>query len=1020
MKRILFTITIILFAVSCRKAEVTSDHEYEESSETAVFTFTPSFIGIGGDPETKVMAATPNVQEIYFAVFDNETKRLVEYVPAVLNSAAIQDSVLYSYNVELKVSEKPRIVHIIGNGPSSVSYGSETEVMGAITTSFNENTWTGDDAYWQKMVMEDGIWAMPDPATATTDTAYNTKFKKYKKVVEQLSQARLVRNFVKITVVSSAENFTLSRFWVTNIPDVGSIAPYNRNTNEFQADYNKYKSIFEVRGTGPGEANYQGYTPATADIITISGKTESQLQAIQIDAVKGFTTYVYEREIPEANPLYVIIGGYFGEGNTTEESFYKVDIRDDEGLYFPILRNFDYRVNVRSVSQKGASTVEGALNGIPSGEISTNLDMQGVTNISNGISQIFVSETERVLVGTSTSTDDIILRYKYIPDLTVDTDGDGNADVCNDVSTEDADHSDLKPYVTINSTHGASGEVFSSWDVAPYDDIVDDYRVITMHPVPASAAVKTEILTITGHVYNKEKKTWETLSRTVNYQLREKLNMTLTLSPDKVPNQTGEKLALSIKLPAGLPTSIFSLPLTIESEHLTITPDSNTLPVSTGPSTIPGSTNRSAFMFTKAIAWEDYIETVTQMEDGIAYKEFICYFKTNSNSVAEDNIYVSNEYFNQAHVGYTEYVPKTFSELSITPGSLKIGDLATFSFKLDGDLPADGKVQIGVNGFEPDISETGLTYAGPSSDGQWELYDLPISTTVGNSVALVPYRSGECSVAVVGDEYTLSSASAEIAKGDIEIWADISGTVSDAENLISTTSPKAGSLISGQSSALTIYMSVSGAVNPKLGAMSLNQVTGKTYILNGTTMYAYTTTTNYSAASSKVEELSVSVDGKVVGSIAFPIYSITVNTGSEITDKNLLTSGYIIWRNRDYNGNQYLDGTNNSLTLKNVSSLSLYSLFSVTSTAIRCYMSGRYLLLANNSATLSSTSSSVSINQQSTTGDNAKSFRVKSASYNYYLRISSSSGNVTASNSTTNSYWYAYQAVFKAPSGWTE
>lgn len=60
----------------------------------------------------------------------------------------------------------------------------------------------------------------------------------------------------------------------------------------------------------------------------------------------------------------IVMGGYYGEENYTEESYYRVDFYKD-GRYIPLLRNHYYEINIRGVSGPGALTPEIALREIP-------------------------------------------------------------------------------------------------------------------------------------------------------------------------------------------------------------------------------------------------------------------------------------------------------------------------------------------------------------------------------------------------------------------------------------------------------------------------------------------------------------------------------------------------------------------------------------------------------------------------------------------------------------------------------
>lgn len=600
-----FAVALLFSFTGCTEVpdDIFDEHEVVlTEGGKATFTFTPDFLQT---PETKALGKLPDVKNIYFAVFDAAGYKLSEYAEAVPNSYATTNwnpdnpssSDVYSYSVELTITDQPRIIHIIANAPESLPYGTEDEVIGALYTTLDApetakkadgTTFTGTDrkdAYWCRLYLKDGVWAEPDPATATSDPDYTTKYTKYMGVVNKLKEAKLVRNFTQLTMTNYDDNhFQLTGFWLTNVPDLGSVAPYNRNTRKFVENFNEYDNVDDLRGTGAGQGNYQGFFPANASLVSIAGtagwqsapvpatsalgKTKTAVGTSLTDQHNGSSAYCYEREIPKSDPLYIIVEGKYRVNSTdswpTNPTYYKIDLKDANNVYFPIIRNFNYRINISEVHRAGAATVEGALSAAPSGDIDTSLDMLGLTNISDGVSQIFVSETEAVLVGSN----NIPLFYKYIPDLdvkvsgepvvvntpadsltsaqlaevrswTTDTGASAITTLWNSLSQSQRmtlweelspmvkTHVDAvftaananwkgtgtdqfpylksaasgpSKYVTISRVPGETGPVFRGQEVKGTDE-TDKYRQITLKPVATSAVIKTETVTITGHYW---------------------------------------------------------------------------------------------------------------------------------------------------------------------------------------------------------------------------------------------------------------------------------------------------------------------------------------------------------------------------------------------------------------------------------------------------------------------------------------------------------------------------------------
>lgn len=649
---IAYLLPALLFAISACEVDNPEQYTINNGGQKATFTFTPQFLDPDSDePGTKAFADNPTIHNIFFAVFDQTGYKLSEYAEAVPNSKANVNGSKFKYSVELTISNEPRIIHIIANAPKRLVYGSEAEVIGALKTFINapdpdadEGEWK--EAYWTRLVLP-GVWEEPneDKHGMVGTPGYEAQNSKYQSVVTVLNSAELVRNFARIVVDDEgATNFTLQGIWLTNYPDLGSVAPYNRTTGNFEIDYGSYKTVEDMMTRG----RYVGYTPASANIVKITSAAPMVGAALNSAGTNVAETFCYEREKPTADPLYIIVKGrYSGAGAKGVDSYYKIDLRDENNEYFPVLRNFSYRVHINSVANDGAATLADALSGPPSsGDVSTSLEMQELTNISNGDSQLFVSQTSALVVGT----DDVYLRYKYIPKLEGATAG----DVKND--TDPADDG----YVTITSSSGDTGDAFSSYEVEEEDED-DDYRVITLHPNTPDALYKDQTFTITGkYCINPmtdgqptpdENKVWETITRTVEYRLREKLNMTLSCTPT-VSSAPESAIEVTIGLEAGLPPSIFSLNFNIEAEHLGLTTyPGAAIPVKTDRSTIPANSGKPSYYFVKTITWQDYVGAA--IVDG--YKYFTIRFKTNKAFTGGegDNIYVSNDYYNQRHCGFT-------------------------------------------------------------------------------------------------------------------------------------------------------------------------------------------------------------------------------------------------------------------------------------------------------------------------------------------------------------------------------
>lgn len=107
------------------------------------------------------------------------------------------------FSVDLHATPEPCTIHYLLNYSDDdldLSYGHETSVIGALIVE-------DKDVYWQRKSLPGGINDNVDYVAAN------------------FTQIPLVRNFAKITVTNSANNFTLSGFYVLNVPKSGTVAP---------------------------------------------------------------------------------------------------------------------------------------------------------------------------------------------------------------------------------------------------------------------------------------------------------------------------------------------------------------------------------------------------------------------------------------------------------------------------------------------------------------------------------------------------------------------------------------------------------------------------------------------------------------------------------------------------------------------------------------------------------------------------------------------------------------------------
>lgn len=563
---------------------------------------------------TRTMASQ-EITKLDLVVFD-EQGYFVEVAQAKVNSnASWSDKVTpadptkeQTYSVELLQSAAPRIIHFIANSPIAVdsySYGSERELINALETSGSA------DAYWQRKelssILGDAVTA--DNKVIATEGS---------ELATALNKIPLVRNFAKVTFTNqtagdtSKGNFTDVEIAVYNAPQRGKAAPYNTNAGTW-ADYTTVPSYTTLTA-----AKYYGYEAAN-----LGGQNNDF-------ANTGFADvqYLYEYNMDGKNitagtkyPFVIIKGKYLGNN----ESYYKVDLVDADGNYYNILRNFNYNIIINSVSGDGYSSADAAAAAAASNNISASIDTRNLLNISDGVSRLYVEYTTKYI----TSTDDVTLKYKFVPDITSPNTVDNDYVLTGTPTTDNP----------VDLTEFVAGDVINSFEVADSD--VDGWRTITIKP-KNTTGTKQQAVTISA----------STLSRTVTYYSVSAYALGIVCSPAEVPASVGAAMTATLTIPEYLPEAIFPLEFVIVSDKLSISPDATkeNMPVKTNLKA-DGTEGGQYFGFVKTLEYDDYVVRADGNITG--YNTSIdCYFKT-SIAASASTVSAYNPYFNPASDSFT-------------------------------------------------------------------------------------------------------------------------------------------------------------------------------------------------------------------------------------------------------------------------------------------------------------------------------------------------------------------------------
>ena len=812
-KKFLYILTLTALICSCVKeipapAPVNPEDEIGVERDGKVTLGFNVDLGENMTIGTKALDETPDIKNIYVAVFDATGYKLSEYVKANPITPATTNEDKYQFTIQLKVSDKPRTLHFIANGPEVLRFGTEQEVIGELYSMYNadeSDEYSRKDAYWQRLEFTK---IAPRPEGADDGSK---DWQDYNAMVTKLSDLKLIRNFSKVTLskADAVTNFVIQGMWFVNYPDRGSIAPYNRNTGKFGTDlsdlpggtkrtknYLDYDNMAGIED--PKQGNYQGFTLASTNFITPESFTEGNMIAVAADGtVSG---YVYEREKALTSPMYLIVKGLFNGSSTP--SYYKIAMQDQNGNHYAMLRNFNYNVQILGVSSAGYSSAADALAGVPAGDISMNIDFKDLPNISDGNARLTVNATKLFIIPSDGNKGSVEILYKYEPDIT----NHANTGLGNEWVIEDPTYPVKgRPYVTITQdASGSTGDVIESMayeycyydkNASQYKKVVvnslgekttttiaetdfDSYGHITINSTEAGATPKTQSITITGKKWADVR--YHTITRTIQLVLRDALEMSLSASPNTgtytddtdpenptynaayVLPQTGQPVVVHIGIDQDLPSSMFPLYFKVSPHAKSLTPDNDyadvqELPVRYGTD----ATNHPTYWFEKAISWTEY-EGNTNIVNG--KKQFDVYFKT----ILADNqtlIDINNDYFSPGTVAVRNYTPKTFSSLAFNGSTHKIAQSEGFSYSMS-EVPADSKVTIAMKGVEP-ASMTGFTFLGKDSEGYW-IYEREVSST-SDEFSVVPYLQGTAEIKLSAYLFTDATASAFVIPSEIPV-----------------------------------------------------------------------------------------------------------------------------------------------------------------------------------------------------------------------------------------------------------
>ena len=671
---------LVFACMSCVREEPLSVGEFEKEGATVpvVLSFQNPVIlqastkaDIGSE-----MGEQPAISSIHIAIFGTDFY-LKDYVSAypcddkgnpLPGGFASRNATSAYFLARLPISSKPRVLHVIANGPSSLPFNAyENDIMQSMTVS------DGNGAYWQRIVL-DGIKIKETDGNPeqTPDGEYIPD----SETVAALSNISLIRNFASVTVTENASNFEIVSYTLCNMPRSGAIAMYSANHGDWVPGYSDSSVtlsnyLYSYEDTDDNTVKtYPGF-PAEPDIDTNVPTTVDALNAPGVSVGPGEPIYVYERAVTTDNPPFILMAARYVESGTPDSStpirYYRLDLTLESG-YFPIYRNYQYTVNISDVSVDGYENLSDAVGHNSGSNFSISLDTRTLPDVSNGVVRLYVEHPNFDWVYSSETKS---FWFKFLlngatsgnlnGNVTV-TEKEGDALASFTVTGSDDAKGQRPVNYTLNQPNGTSTLSSTLQVVGTYNDGTDTYRLVRM---------------VTIRVFN---------AKTIQP----------SLSPATVADEEGQLTTLTIPLTWDLQSSMFPMEILIEDSAKALNPASNeNMPVKTTgvlnldkPFESLSGNGESSYCFVRTLNWSEYQRLKNNAElSGSDYIILTCDFET-TKAFSSSTVYVYNKYFATDANGVTTAQTTLYGDANnnITPNRQNVsGTSATVRVKSTGN-----------------------------------------------------------------------------------------------------------------------------------------------------------------------------------------------------------------------------------------------------------------------------------------------------------------------------------------------
>ncbi len=608
MKKIIYTLmAVALTAVSCSRSEFSPvPEEVKDGKVTFIMkaTLPEPIIATKGN----TMADDPNIDDIHVAVFGGEGY-LNDYTLAIpvdennniltTGYAGLKNGKTFYFRVTLNATTSKCSVHIIANGPEQLDFQTKVaDIMLNLTTSGTKG------GYWDFFDLPNGNAEFNSAGVYVANSDATNKF----------NTVTLIRNFARFNVVEELENFELQGFNVYRTPSAGFYSIWNgvdyakdkdgniTDVPQFTSDYHTYVLYADssVEGYDANKDIMKKYpTPYINNNVTISDETPDAAD----DNINTATKYIYERSAgsPEdKSQPYLIIKGIYKERDGVDEqgnpkwktypsTFYRIDLTNDDAVYFPIYRNFDYTIKLTSVSKLGVNDPSKAI--ASNGNVSATIGAS-MTDVSNGASRLLVLYTEKTFVKKSDPQGPgEEFSFAFIPDVINDPDTYGKTVTLSNPAGD---------AIVSTGANWTAERSTSDWSSAYF----------YLGDPDETGNLKTSTFQVTGIGVNG-KKLYRKI--TINLLPQQKFK-SYNFNPNG--QSAGDEVCMNLKLPDKLPESMFPIRLIFEDRARLLSPKFQDMPVETDvESIIPGNTGSNYYHFVKEISYAEYVTSSKKDDD---------------------------------------------------------------------------------------------------------------------------------------------------------------------------------------------------------------------------------------------------------------------------------------------------------------------------------------------------------------------------------------------------------------------